>query len=594
MKNKFTLYFLFLFLFFIDVKIMSQINNKSELSYVEIEKKIVSVQNDQAKLWNLINLYINKSKKEKNSEALLYAYRFASNYSIYPTNLKYADSALIVGKKSQSKKLLTDAYLNRGNIFMYEEKYNKALDEILTANKYATELGDDYIIHKTMYFIAQNKIYLGLYKEANEELKYCIEYFKKNLNHDILGKDYQLYYLYSLMSFIDSNTKIGKQKQNKILLKEAFNFINKNNNLEIYRPYFISSEGTDLYYSKNYKKAIIKLSEAIRLYNDQWPHITEIYYLGMSNWKLEKRGVAIKYLEEIDKEYNKTKKLDPQFRSAYELLIRYNDSIGNKDKQLEYINKLMALDRNYEKNYKYLFSKINKEYDTHKLINEKNRIENSLKTQRTIISTILLLTILATLFFWNRYNSLQKIYKEKFEKIISEVPSRSKNKQIEKIVNEIDVTEDVISNSELNINFPKPKNSFDLEYYNKIPGLNPLIVENILNQLEHFEKENKFLDNQVSKTLLSEILNTNPTYLSRIINVYKGKNVSIYINDLRLEYIIDLMKNDAKYLNMDVKELAYLSGFTNTQNFSDNFQRKFEIKPSYFIKMMKENIKTHS
>ena len=225
MKNKFTLYFLFLFLFFIDVKIMSQINNKSELSYVEIEKKIVSVQNDQAKLWNLINLYINKSKKEKNSEALLYAYRFASNYSIYPTNLKYADSALIVGKKSQSKKLLTDAYLNRGNIFMYEEKYNKALDEILTANKYATELGDDYIIHKTMYFIAQNKIYLGLYKEANEELKYCIEYFKKNLNHDILGKDYQLYYLYSLMSFIDSNTKIGKQKQNKILLKKAFIFI---------------------------------------------------------------------------------------------------------------------------------------------------------------------------------------------------------------------------------------------------------------------------------------------------------------------------------------------------------------------------------
>ena len=139
-----------------------------------------------------------------------------------------------------------------------------------------------------------------------------------------------------------------------------------------------------------------------------------------------------KYFEEIDKEYDKSKKLNPEFRPAYELLIKYNDSIGNRDKQLEYINKLMALDRNYEKNYKYLFSKINKEYDTHKLINEKNRIENSLKTQRTIISTILLLTILATLFFWNRYNSLQKIYKEKFEKIISEVPSRSKNKQIEK------------------------------------------------------------------------------------------------------------------------------------------------------------------
>ena len=306
----------------------------------------------------------------------------------------------------------------------------------------------------------------------------------------------------------------------------------------------------------------------------------------MSNWKLGKKEVAVKYFEEIDKDYNETHKLDPQFRTAYELLIKYNDSIGNRDKQLDYINKLMKLDRSYEKNYKYLYTKINKEYDTKKLILEKNEIESSLKTQRTIISTILLLTILATLFFWNRYNSLQKKYKEKFEEIIS-----IKHKKVNEVNKEL---ASEIEDKKSSISFFKPENSFDLEFYNKIPGLNPLIVENILNKLEHFEKENKFLDNQVSKTLLSEILNTNPTYLSRIINVYKGKNVSIYINDLRLEYIIDLMKNDAKYLNMDVKELALLSGFTNTQNFSDNFQRKFEIKPSYFIKMMKENIKTSS
>ena len=62
--------------------------------------------------------------------------------------------------------------------------------------------------------------------------------------------------------------------------------------------------------------------------------------------------------------------LNPEFRPAYELLIKYNDSIGNRDKQLKYINTLMSLDKNYEKNYKYLYTKINKEYDTQKLINE--------------------------------------------------------------------------------------------------------------------------------------------------------------------------------------------------------------------------------
>ena len=136
------------------------------------KKKIVSVQNDQAKLWNLINLYINKSKKEKNSEALLYAYRFASNYSIYPTNLKYADSALNVAKKSQNAKLLTIAYLNRGIIYMDESKHQKALDDILIANQYSLKIDDEYFNNKTKYYMAQNKIYLGLYEEANLELKH--------------------------------------------------------------------------------------------------------------------------------------------------------------------------------------------------------------------------------------------------------------------------------------------------------------------------------------------------------------------------------------------------------------------------------------
>ncbi len=561
------------------------LNSQLTKNYDKIEIKITSSSNNPKKMWELIYQYIQDTKKNNNEEGLLNAYKIASVYAEHPKNFKYADSALNIAKKSQNAKLLTIAYLNRGIIYMDESKHQKALDDILIANQYSIKIDDEYFNNKTKYYMAQNKIYLGLYEEANLELNSCMNFFKDNLNNSNYGKDYQQFYIYSMMSYIDTNTRIGKQIENTKLIKEIIYYLKKNK-LDNYIPYFISSEGTDAYYSGNYHLAITKLSQALRLYNDYWPHFVEVFYLGMSNWKLGKKEVAVKYFEEIDKDYNETQKLDPQFRTAYELLIKYNDSIGNRDKQLDYINKLMKLDRSYEKNYKYLYTKINKEYDTKKLILEKNEIESSLKTQRTIISTILLLTILATLFFWNRYNSLQKKYKEKFEEIIS-----IKHKKVNEVNKEL---ASEIEDKKSSISFFKPENSFDLEFYNKIPGLNPLIVENILNKLEHFEKENKFLDNQVSKTLLSEILNTNPTYLSRIINVYKGKNVSIYINDLRLEYIIDLMKNDAKYLNMDVKELAYLSGFTNTQNFSDNFQRKFEIKPSYFIKMMKENIKTHS
>lgn len=591
MKPFLRIFFIIFLLLSSIVKIFAQNNSELNFSYEEIEKKIDSSHNSKEELWKWIYIYIKKSKKNKNQETLLYAYKIASKYSSNPTNFRYADSALIVAKKANNKKFLSYAYLDRGTLYMDEQKYSNALDDILLSNKYSEELGDEYTYHKTKYFIAQNKIYLGLYEDANNELKSCLEYFKKNLNlKDELGKSFSTFYLYSLMSYLDTNTKIGKQSENQALIDEVLKYI-KNNKLDQYTPYFISIEGTDAFYKKDYKAAIKKLTQSLLSYNDQWPHHTDIYYLGLSFWHSGRKKVAIKYLEEIDNEYNKTKKLNPNFRTAYEILIKYNDSIGNTEKQLEYINKLMALDKSYEKNYKYLYTRINKEYDNQKLIEEKNKIEKSLKTQKITNVFLFLISLLVIGLIVLRYRKLQKTYKARFEEIIaqSELKKHDDKKITQKhalITKQPENKEDSQTIPEVNIT----EASFDYNFYNKIPGLNPIFIENILNQLEEFENDNKFLDTQISQRLLSENFSTNATYLSKIINVYKGKTFNIYINDLRLDYIIEFLKNDVKYLNMDVKELARLSGFSNTENFSDNFQRKFKIKPSYFIKMMKENI----
>lgn len=572
LKNIFATIFLFTVIIFSHFS--AQNISKSNLSNEEIEKRIDENSGNPAQMWELINFYISKSKKEQNNEALFYAYRYASMASNYPSNIKYADSALTTAKKSEIKKIVIDAYLNHGNINMAEEFYEKALDDILVANKLSQEYGNDYIYNKTIYIMAQNKIYLGQYEDAKKELVICLKFFKANL-HDksALGKNYEMYYIYSLMSLIDCNIKLGKFDENKALLKEAFGYINENK-LDQYIPYFITSEGMTSYYSKDYNTAISKFSEAIRLYNDQWEHNTEVFYLGLSYWHIGKERLAIKYLEEIDKHYEKTKKLDPQFRSAYEILIKYYNSTGDTKKQLEYINKLMFLDRSYEKNYKYLYQRIVKEYDTKKLVAEKNRIENTLQKQRIIFAAIFLSLLTAFLFFGFRIYREKQNYKKRFEEIIARQNSNE------------DHTEKVITFENGIANTPK----FDYEFYNKIPGLNPIFVENILKQLETFEKEEKFLDPQISQKTLSEELGTNSTYFSKIINTYKGKNFTLYINDLRLDYIIDRLKNDVKYINLDVKELAAIAGFSSTDNFSDNFRRKFDLKPSVFIKMMKEKL----
>ena len=574
MQLKYLLSSLLLFLSLFFTNSYAQSVSKVNLTNEEIEKKIDENSNNPTKMWELINFYIKKSKKELNSEALFYAYRYGSITSNYPINIKYADSALIAAKKSEIKKTVIDAYLNRGNINMSQEFYEKALDDILVANSLSQEYGNEYIFNKTIYYIAQNKIYLGQYEDANKELLICLKFFKENLqNTSSLGKNYQVYYIYSLMSLIDSNTKLGQFQYNKALLQEAFNYLEKNK-LNKYIPYFITSEGLTAYYSKDYNTAISKFSESIRLYNDQWPHNTEVYYLGLSYWYTGKEKLAVKYLEEIDKQYNITKKLDPQFRSAYEILIKYYNSTGNTAKQLEYINKLMVLDRSYEKNYKYLYKRIVKEYDTKKLVTEKNRIESKLNNQRIIFVAIFLFFIIAVLFFGLKIQKEKQIYKKRFEEIIAQ-RDQTELEEEKPVLNTTDYDD---------------QQKFDYDFYNKIPGLNPIFVETILKQLETFESENKFLDSQISQKSVSENFGTNSTYFSKIINTYKGKNFALYISDLRLDYIIDHLKNDVKYINMDVKELANIAGFSSTENFSDNFRRKFDLKPSVFIKMMKDKL----
>lgn len=551
------------------MSVKAQKKKLEDLSFLELEHKIDSLVYNNGIISPLIQFYIKKSKKENNLKALVYAYRYASQNPSEKHKIKYSDSAILVAKKINDNSILTEAYINKSSLHIAKNEHDIASNYLMLANRIAEKTNDNYLKYQTIYSIAQNYLYLGRLSEAKKEYEKCVNFFSVNLDKSkTYGKNYEMMYMYSLISLIDINSKLNQFSDNKILLRKTFQYI-KENNSNFYYPYFISCEGTDAYYLKNYSVAINKLKKAQHLYQDSWPHYTEIFYIGMSYWKLGNKKEAVKYFEKLDKEYYKDKNQDPQFRPAYELLIEYYASKNNINKQLEYINKLMSLDKSYEKNYKYLFAKIHKEYDTKKLIDEKNSIENNLKIHQYITLFIIILSILIISFSTYKYLQMQRRYRERFKQMISQ-----KNTEIEKMP--VTIVEE------------------NKKTTPKIAGLSESTITYILEQLEIFEKEQLFLDSKITQKLLSEKLGTNPTYLSKIINSYKKKNFSNYLNDLRLEYIVELLKTEHKYLNRDIKELANIAGFTNAEAFSDNFQRKFEIKPSYFIKMMKENIKTSS
>lgn len=557
-----------LVLFFIQILANAQEKKLEDLSFLELEHKIDSLFNTNGNALPLVKFYFKKSKKENNLKALVYAYRYASQNPSEKYKVKYSDSAILVAKKINDNSILAEAYINKSTLLIAKNQHDVASNYLMLANRIAEKTNDNYLKYQTIYSIAQNYLYLGRLSDAKKEYEKCVNFFSVNLDKSqTYGKNYEMMFMYSLISLIDINSKLNQFSDNKILLKKAFQYI-KENNSNFYYAYFISCEGTNAYFLKNYFLAIEKLKKAQTLYQDSWPHYTEIFYIGMSYWKLGNKKEAVKYFEKLDKEYYKDKNQDPQYRPAYELLIEYYASKNNTDKQLEYINKLMSLDKSYEKNYKYLFAKIHKEYDSQKLIDEKNSIENSLKIHQYLTLFIIILSIIIISFSTYKYFQIQRRYKERFKQILSQ------NTEIEKIpVTIVEENKTVIP---------------------KITGLSESTITYILEQLEIFEKEQQFLDSKITQKLLSEKLGTNPTYLSKIINAYKEKSFSNYLNDLRLEYIVELLKTEHQFLEKEIKELANIAGFTNAEAFSDNFQRKFEIKPSYFIKMMKENIKTSS
>ena len=112
------------------------------------------------------------------------------------------------------------------------------------------------------------------------------------------------------------------------------------------------------------------------------------------------------------------------------------------------------------------------------------------------------------------------------------------------------------------------------------------IVEAVLLRLNAFEQNKGFLNNRVSLTSLSKSLETNSSYLSKIINHSKGKTFKNYLNDLRVAYAHELLSSDPSQRRYTIEALAFDFGFKSAENFSKKFKAAYGLYPSKFMKSL--------
>ncbi|CAI9685289.1 helix-turn-helix domain-containing protein [Elizabethkingia anophelis] len=115
----------------------------------------------------------------------------------------------------------------------------------------------------------------------------------------------------------------------------------------------------------------------------------------------------------------------------------------------------------------------------------------------------------------------------------------------------------------------------------------------LVNKLTNFEASEKFLKKNLTLSYLSHALNTNPKYLSQIINLYREQNFNGYINRLRINYISHKLYHNPIYREYKISYLAEECGYASSQVFINAFKKETGMTPSYFIQELKNQNSTY-
>ncbi|MFC5047532.1 helix-turn-helix domain-containing protein [Aquimarina hainanensis] len=122
--------------------------------------------------------------------------------------------------------------------------------------------------------------------------------------------------------------------------------------------------------------------------------------------------------------------------------------------------------------------------------------------------------------------------------------------------------------------------------------INESLHKNILKGLEKLEQQEYFLNTDCNLYNVAKKINTNTSYLSKVINTHFDKNFHAYINDLRINYAILRLKNDPKFRLFSIKSIAKEVGYKSSDSFSKYFKIHTGLLPSFYIKKLKSQDKT--
>lgn len=498
--------------------------------------------------------YIEKARLANDSTKIARGYTRLSFVSDRRDAIKFLDTAIQLSKNSTHKNFPTVGYLFKSYYLYENEEYERSLQSALLGYQSARE--KNQIGHQITALHQINDIneLWGDYQEALEAHLLTYKLLQQNKN----SEQYEQNYLSSLEGLGRSYVNLKKPDSALYYFREGIIESLKAGDSATYYA-FVSRSGTALYVKGNYDEALDSLQKADRYRNEFNNYYLPYYYYYVGSIYNDKGEVdkGMQYYTKIDSLYEDRSVLYPELPEVYDKLISYHKDRGEDEIQLDYLYKLVVVLRLIENKKRNINKKTVNDYEIPKLVEEKETLISQLEQKNRASSTnlawalgFLVVSIGFVLYYFRR----QKQYKKRFENLM--MNTRKDDEE------ESDEIEEI--------------------------GISPEIIESIMTRLKVFESEKKYLSQRISLNEMAKDFETNSTYLSKIINLKKGKNFSQYINDLRIDYAVEELKENTTFRKYTIKAIANECGFKSAESFSKSFYKKHGIYPSYYLKQLQQ------
>jgi AraC-like DNA-binding protein len=478
--------------------------------------------------------------------------------------LNIYDEVLAISQETNDDKTYNYILIKKASILFELEKYDEALD-IYKKNLSDKDLNETRLLDVKLGLV---KSYIKLkqpdsaYIYINKSLEECR---KNNL------KEHEIHFLKQLgLYYIDK----GKLNEAEKAMQTAVKIALITKNINVIAP--IQIDVSKIFtLKKDYNKAIATLLEMIDSKDIALmpiEYLSEIYYLTAENYK---------FLGNTDKS-----------NYYFQLFIEKSKKIGQK--KIDTIDHLHKID-----------------------ISELQNREASLINQKWGLFLIVLILFGVILMVYINKRGVEKQNQLKFDELLFKIKNyeeETKNVQSsvnnESIISSLEQVEDAfeettkedveieeVSFENEPVELLNDTESIDEEQYNEdlsVQNNNSSFnikdetVAEILEKLIKLEEKRQFLRQDFTLHNVAKKLKTNTAYLSKIINSELGKSFSTYANELRINYIILELKNNAKLRSYSINAIAEEIGYKSPESFTKYFKAATGISPSVYIKKINE------